>query len=97
MKKTAFQVIEKAIKNRDMIITQVLSNTSDYISITAVDETTGLSINVECSIVTNGSTCLSIDDANNEDNFAITYANEGNMRSLSACMRIGMDNIIENA
>ena len=37
MNKTAFQVIEKAIKNSSMTITNIMSNTDRLIDLTATD------------------------------------------------------------
>ena len=96
MKKTALQVIEKAIKNSSMTITNVLDPvTNDRVCLYACDGA-GLTVNVELGLH-NNDWILTIDDVCNEDNFAIMYPTKGNMRSLSACMRMGMDNIIENA
>ena len=95
MKKTAFQVIEKAIKNSSMTISDITTNTENQVVLTATDGA-GLTVNVELGFH-NNDWMLTIDDACKEDNFAIMYPTNGNMRSLSACMRMGMDNIIENA
>ena len=95
MKKTAFQVIEKAIKNSSMTITNVVDPVSDdYVRLYANDGA-GLTIFVE--YIDGDEPVLSITDEGSEDNFATMYPSKGNMRSLSACMRMGMDNIIENA
>lgn len=96
MKKTAFQVIEKAINNSSMTITNVLDPvTNDRVCLYASDGA-GLTVNVELGLH-NNDWILTIDDVCDEDNFVIMYPTKGNMRSLSACMRMGMDNIIENA
>lgn len=101
MKKTAFQVIEKAIKNSSMTITNIISNTDRLIDLTVTDGA-GLTINVEYGFldgdesVDDADKCLSITDEGNEDNFAIMYPSDCN-RSIATCMRMGMDNIIENA
>lgn len=105
MKKTAFQVIEKAIKNSSMTITDISENTVDEVRVYANDGA-GLSICVEYDRIhpedssidgDDNDSRLVITDMGNEDNFAILTPNRGNMRSLSACMRMAMDNIIENA
>jgi hypothetical protein len=104
--KTAFQIIEKAIKNSSMYITNVVDPMSDdEVRLYATDGA-GLTIMVEydrihpedCSIEGNDNhSRLVITDECSDGNFAILIPKRGNMRSLSACMRIGMDNIIENA
>jgi hypothetical protein len=103
--KTAFQIIEKAIQNSSMTITNIAENTVDEVRLYANDGE-GLTIMVEydrihpedCSIEGNDNhSRLVITDECSEGNFAILIPKRGNMRSLSACMRIGMDNIIENA
>ena len=94
MKKTAFQVIEKAIKNSSMNITNIVEQKDDYVRLYANDGE-GLTIFVE--YIDGDEPVLSITDEGNEDNFANMFPAKGNMRSLSACMRMGMDNIIENA
>ena len=94
MKKTAFQVIEKAIKNSSMTITNIAEQKDDYVRLYANDGE-GLTIFVE--YIDGDEPVLSITDECNEDNFANMYPTKGNMRSLSACMRMAMDNIIENA
>lgn len=94
MKKTAFQVIEKAIKNSSMTITNIAEQKDDYVRLYANDGE-GLTIFVE--YIDGDEPVLSITDEGNEDNFANMFPTKGNMRSLSACMRMGMDNIIENA
>jgi hypothetical protein len=103
--KTAFQIIEKAIQNSSMNITNIAENTVDEVRLYATDGA-GLTIMVEydrihpedCSIEGNDNhSRLVITDECSEGNFAIMIPKRGNMRSLSACMRIGMDNIIENA
>ena len=94
MKKTAFQVIEKAIKNSSMTITNIAENTVDEIRLYATDGA-GLTIMVE--YIDGDEPVLSITDEGNEDNFANMFPTKGNMRSLSACMRMCMDEIIENA
>jgi hypothetical protein len=97
MKKTAFQVIEKAIKNSSMTITNIMSNTDRLIDLTASDGA-GLTINVEYGFLDcDDEMVLCITDEGNDENFASMHPTMGNMRSLSACMRMGMDNIIENA
>ena len=101
MKKTAFQVIEKAIKNSSMTLTNIISNTDRLIDLTVTDGA-GLTINVEYGFldgdesVDDANKCLAITDEGNEDNFAIMYPSDCN-RSIATCMRMGMDNIIENA
>lgn len=94
MKKTAFQVIEKAIKNSSMNITNIVEQKDDYVRLYANDGE-GLTIFVE--YIDGDEPVLSITDEGNEDNFANMFPAKGNMCSLSACMRMGMDNIIENA
>ena len=94
MKKTAFQIIEKAIKNSSMTITNIAEQKDDYVRLYANDGE-GLTIFVE--YIDGDEPVLSITDEGNEDNFANMFPTKGNMRSLSACMRMGMDNIIENA
>jgi hypothetical protein len=103
--KTAFQIIENVIKNSSMTITNIAENTVDEVRLYATDGA-GLTIMVEydrihpedCSIDGNDNDSrLVITDECSEDNFAILTPKRGNMRSLSACMRMGMDNIIENA
>lgn len=97
MKMTAFQVIEKAIKNSSMTITNIMSNTDRLIDLTASDGA-GLTINVEYGFLDcDDEMVLCITDEGNDENFASMHPTMGNMRSLSACMRMGMDNIIENA
>ena len=94
MKKTAFQVIENAIKNSSMTITNIAEQKDDYVRLYANDGE-GLTIFVE--YIDGDEPVLSITDEGNEDNFDNMFPAKGNMRSLSACMRMGMDNIIENA
>jgi hypothetical protein len=100
--KTAFQIIEKAIQNSSMHITNVVDPTSDdEVRLYATDGA-GLTIMVEYERThiqdsIDEDSYLVITDECSEGNFAIMFPKRGNMRSLSACMRIGMDNIIENA
>jgi len=103
--KTAFQVIEKSIKNSSMRLTAIAENSVDEVRLYATDGA-GLTIMVEydrihpedCSIEGDDNhSRLVITDECSEGNFAILIPKRGNMRSLSACMRMGMDNIIENA
>ena len=94
MKKTAFQVIEKAINNSSMTITNIAEQKDDYVRLYANDGE-GLTIFVE--YIDGDEPVLSITDEGNEDNFANMFPAKGNMRSLSACMRMGMDEIIKNA
>ena len=97
MKMTAFQVIEKAIKNSSMTITNIMSNTDRLIDLTASDGA-GLTINVEYGFLDcDDEMVLCITDEGNDENFASMHPTMGNMRSLSACMRMGMDNILGNA
>ena len=92
--KSAFQIIEKAIKNRSMNITNIAEQKDDYVRLYANDGE-GLTIFVE--YIDGDEPVLSITDECNEDNFANMFPTKGNMRSLSACMRMCMDEIIENA
>src|SRR5574343_1618052 len=94
MKKTAFQVIEKAIKNSSMTITNIANQRDTYVRLYANDGA-GLTIFVE--YIDGDEPVLSITDVCNEDNFANMYPTKGNMRSLARCMRMCMDEIIENA
>lgn len=103
--KSAFQVIADAIVNSSMSIHEISENTKDEIRLYATDGA-GLFIIVEYDRIhpedssINGNdndSRLVITDQFSEDNFAIMYPKRGNMRSLSACMRMAMDNIIENA
>lgn len=100
MKKTAFQVIEKAIKNSSMTISNIMENTTDAVTLTATDGA-GLTITVEYELkeadTSEDYSRLVITDECSEGNFAIMCPKRGNMSSLSACMRMAMDNIIENA
>ena len=96
MKKTPFQVIEKAIKNSSMTVTNVIDPVTDnHVRLYAHDGA-GLTICVEYGLI-DGDEALAITDECNEDNFAIMYPTKGNMRSIARCMRMCMDNIIENA
>ena len=96
MKKTAFQVIENAIRQSSMTITNIMENTNDEVTLTATDGA-GLTITVEFYHDNDNDIMLVITDECTEGNFASMRPKRGNMRSLSACMRMAMDNIIENA
>ena len=104
MKKTAFQVIENAIRQSSMTITNIMENTNDEVTLTVTDGA-GLTITVEYerihpedrSIREDNDSRLVITDEGYEDNFAITTPIRNNMRSLASCMRMAMDNIIQHA
>ena len=96
MKTTALQVIEKAITNSSMTVTNIVDPVTDnHVRLYARDGA-GLTVYVEL-VLHNNDWALIIEDVCNEDNFAIMYPTKGNMRSLARCMRMCMDNIIKNA
>lgn len=96
MKTTALQVIEKAIKNSSMTVTNVVDPVTDNHVRLYANDGAGLTICVEYGLM-DGDEALAITDECNEDNFAIMYPTKGNMRSLARCMRMCMDEIIENS
>jgi hypothetical protein len=81
-----------------MYINDFAENNNDVLRLYATDGA-GLTISVEYDLHVTDSdeSRLVITDECSEGNFAIMYPTKGNMRSLSACMRVGMNNIIENA
>ena len=105
MKKTALEIIETSIRNSSMTVKEITENTADEIRLYATDGA-GLTIMVEFERIhpedsgiygSDNDSRIVITDECNEDNFAVMAPLRGNMRSLSACMRLCMDEIIEHA
>ena len=97
-KKSVFEVIEKSVMNSSLTIKDIAVQTETAVRLYATDGA-GLTIMVEYTNTSNneGEAMIQIIDECNEDNFAVMFPKRDNMRSLSACMRMCMDEIIENA
>ena len=96
--KTVFDIISKCILNSSFIIKDISVNTETAVRLYATDGA-GLTIMVEYTNTSenDNKAMLQIIDECNSDNFAVMYPKCNNMQSLSKCMRMAMDNIIENA
>ena len=96
--KSAFSVIEKCILNSSFIIKDISVNTETAVRLYATDGA-GLTIMVEYTNTSenDNKSMIQIIDECNSDNFAVMYPKCNNMPSLSKCMRMAMDNIIENS
>lgn len=96
MKKTAIEIIESAIKFRSLTIKDIRVNNDTQISLYATDGV-GLTFSVEFVIVNPSQSRLCLMDVNHEDNFAVMYPIATNMRSMSRCIGMCLDEIIEHA
>jgi len=94
--KSVFEVIEKSLMNSSLTIKDITEQTETDVRLYATDGV-GLTIMVEFFHDNDNDVILAITDEGNEDNFAVMHPKKGNMRSLSACMRMCMNEIIENA
>lgn len=96
--KTVFDIISKCILNSSFIIKDISVNTETAVRLYATD---GAGLTIMCEYTNtsenDNKAMLQIIDECNSDNFAVMYPKYNNMQSLSKCMRMAMDNIIENA